>query len=119
MDGAEERSDGACAGDRAATSRIDIVATLTTSFYPPFIAARLAARSHQRRRVGLNIATAHNSRSAQNFGLDQHYEHDLRYEMADEWMDVAYKLWASWENGAVVADRATGVFAVRSISAAC
>ena len=96
-----------------ATSRIGIVATLTTSFYPPFIAARLAATLDHitNGRVGLNIVTAHNDRAAQNFGLDKHYEHDLRYEMADEWMDVVNRLWTSWEDGAVVADRASGIFA--------
>jgi FMN-dependent oxidoreductase (nitrilotriacetate monooxygenase family) len=96
-----------------ATSRIGIVATMTTSFYPPFIAARLSATLDHLTggRVGLNIVTAHNDRSAQNFGLDKHYEHDLRYEMADEWMDVVYKLWDSWEKDAVRADQATGVFA--------
>lgn len=96
-----------------ATRRIGIVATLTTSFYPPFIAARLAATLDHLSagRVGLNIVTAHNDRSAQNFGLDKHYEHDLRYEMADEWMDVVYKLWDSWDDGAVRADAASGIFA--------
>jgi FMN-dependent oxidoreductase (nitrilotriacetate monooxygenase family) len=96
-----------------ATSRIGIVATLATSFYPPFIAARLAATLDHLTggRFGLNIVTAHNDRSAQNFGLDKHYEHDLRYEMADEWMDVVDRLWRSWAPGAVVADEATGVFA--------
>ena len=96
-----------------ATRNIGIVATLTTSFYPPFIAARLAATLDHltEGRVGLNIVTAHNDRSAQNFGLDKHYEHDLRYEMADEWMDVVNKLWASWGDGAVRADQASGVYA--------
>jgi FMN-dependent oxidoreductase (nitrilotriacetate monooxygenase family) len=96
-----------------ATSRLGIVVTLPTSFYPPFIAARLAATLDHLTdgRVGLNIVTAHNDRSAQNFGLDAHYEHDLRYEMADEWMDVVYQLWNSWEEGAVLADLNSGRFA--------
>lgn len=96
-----------------ATKNIGIVATLTTSFYPPFIAARLSATLDHltEGRVGLNIVTAHNDRSAQNFGLDKHYDHDLRYEMADEWMDVVNKLWASWGDGAVRADQASGVYA--------
>jgi alkanesulfonate monooxygenase SsuD/methylene tetrahydromethanopterin reductase-like flavin-dependent oxidoreductase (luciferase family) len=42
---------------------------------------------------------------------DCHYEHDLRYEMADEWMEVANRLWASWEPGVVVADANSGMFA--------
>lgn len=96
-----------------ATKRLGIVVTLPTSFYPPFIAARLAATLDHitHGRVGLNIVTAHNDRSAQNFGLDAHYEHDLRYEMADEWMDVVYRLWNSWEDGAVLADISSGRFA--------
>ena len=96
-----------------ATSRIGIVVTMATSFYPPFIAARLSATLDHLTggRVGLNIVTAHNDRSAQNFGLDRHYEHDLRYEMADEWMDVVNKLWHSWQEDAVRADQLTGMFA--------
>jgi FMN-dependent oxidoreductase (nitrilotriacetate monooxygenase family) len=95
------------------TKRLGIVPTVTTSFYPPFLAARLGATLDHltHGRVGLNIVTAHNDRAAQNFGLDRHYEHDLRYEMADEWMQVANGLWTSWEPGAVVANPETGVFA--------
>jgi FMN-dependent oxidoreductase (nitrilotriacetate monooxygenase family) len=95
------------------TKRLGIVATVTTSFYPPFLAARLGATLDHltHGRVGLNIVTAHNDRAAQNFGLDRHYEHDLRYEMADEWMEVVNRLWTSWEPGAIVADPESGVFA--------
>jgi FMN-dependent oxidoreductase (nitrilotriacetate monooxygenase family) len=95
------------------TKSVGIVATITTSFYPPYIAARLGATLDHltHGRVGLNIVTAHNDRAAQNFGLDRHYEHDLRYEMADEWMQVVNGLWNSWEPGAIVADPVTGVFA--------
>ncbi|RAI04270.1 FMNH2-dependent monooxygenase [Acuticoccus sediminis] len=96
-----------------ATTRIGIVATMTTSFTPPFTAARLGATLDHLTdgRFGFNIVTAHNERSAQNFGLDEHYEHDLRYEMADEWMDVVDALWSSWEDGAIVADADGGTFA--------
>ena len=96
-----------------ATRHLGIVATLTTSFYPPFIGARLAATLDHltEGRVGLNIVTAHNDRAAQNFGLDRHHEHDLRYEMADEWMAVADKLWASWAEGAIVDNPSAGMFA--------
>src|SRR5580692_10671617 len=95
------------------TSRVGIVATITSSFYPPYIAARLGATLDQltEGRVGLNVVTAHNDLSAQNFGLEKHYEHDLRYEMADEWMEVVNRLWESWEPDAIVANPETGVFA--------
>jgi FMN-dependent oxidoreductase (nitrilotriacetate monooxygenase family) len=95
------------------TERLGIIPTVTTSFYPPFLAARLGATLDHLTdgRVGLNIVTAHNDRAAQNFGLDRHYEHDKRYEMAAEWMQIVNGLWASWEPGAVVANPETGVFA--------
>jgi FMN-dependent oxidoreductase (nitrilotriacetate monooxygenase family) len=95
------------------TKHLGIVATLTTSFYPPYLAARLAATLDHltRGRAGLNLVTAHNDRTAQNFGLERHHEHDLRYAMADEWMAVVNRLWASWEPDAIVADSQSGLFA--------
>ncbi len=36
-------------------------------------------------------------------------EHDLRYEVANEFVDVVKGLWDCWEDGAIVADKATGV----------
>ena len=97
----------------AATKHIGVIATITTSFYPPFLGARLGATLDHltEGRVGLNIVTASGHRAAQNYGLDQHIEHDTRYEMADEWMQVADLLWRSWEPGALVADRAGRMFA--------
>ena len=95
------------------TKHLGIVPTINTSFYPPYLASRLGATLDHltQGRVGLNVVTGHNDRSAQNFGLDRHYEHDLRYEMADESMEVVDRLWASWEPDAIVADNDTGVFA--------
>ncbi len=95
------------------TKHVGVVATITTSFYPPYIAARLGATLDHltHGRIGLNIVTAHNDLAAQNFGLERHYEHDLRYVMADEWMEVVNRLWTSWEPDAIVADPETGVFA--------
>lgn len=95
------------------TKRLGIIPTVTTSFYPPFLAARLGATLDHltQGRVGLNIVTAHNDRAAQNFGLERHYEHDQRYKMADEWMQIVNGLWSSWEPGAVLADTETGVYA--------
>jgi FMN-dependent oxidoreductase (nitrilotriacetate monooxygenase family) len=95
-----------------ATSRLGIVATVTTGFYPPFLAARLGATLDHltHGRVGLNLVTAHNDRASQNYGLEKQYPHDMRYQIADEWMEVANRLWASWEPGAIVADPETGTF---------
>lgn len=95
------------------TKGLGIIVTMTTAFYPPYLGARLAATLDHltRGRAGINLVTAHNDRAAQNFGLDQHHEHDKRYEMASEWIEVVDKLWASWQPGAVRADREAGVFA--------
>ncbi|MCW2603157.1 MAG: hypothetical protein JWN61_1292 [Pseudonocardiales bacterium] len=96
-----------------ATSNIGLICTITTSFYPPFLAARaLVTLDHLTNgRVGANLVTAHNQRTAQNYGLDEHYEHDLRYDMADEWVQVVQALWDSWDSDALVLDESTGVFA--------
>lgn len=96
-----------------ATSRIGLIPTISTSFYPPFMAARmLTTLDHiTDGRVGGNLVTSSSHRAAQNFGYEQHFEHDLRYQMADEWLDLVGRLWESWEPGAVVLDRETGVFA--------
>jgi FMN-dependent oxidoreductase (nitrilotriacetate monooxygenase family) len=92
---------------------LGIVATMTTGFYPPYLAARLGATLDHltKGRVGLNLVTAHNDRTAQNFGLERHHEHDQRYKIADEWIQVVDKLWQSWEPDAVVADPETGMYA--------
>jgi FMN-dependent oxidoreductase (nitrilotriacetate monooxygenase family) len=97
----------------AGTSRIGVIATITTSFYPPFLAARLGTTLDHvtEGRVGLNLVTASGHRAAHNYGLPQHIEHDLRYRMADEWMQVVSQLWESWEPDAVVADTETGIYA--------
>ena len=49
--------------------------------------------------------------AAQNYGLDKQIDHDLRYDRADEWVDVVRKLWRSWDRDAVLEDTANGVFA--------
>ena len=87
-----------------ATRHLGIVPTISTSFYPPFLLARLIATLDlmSNGRVGCNFVTSTADRAAQNFGLDAHLEHDLRYEMADEFVELATKLWSSWEADAVV-----------------
>ncbi|MBO3095241.1 NtaA/DmoA family FMN-dependent monooxygenase [Cellulomonas dongxiuzhuiae] len=96
-----------------ATSRIGIVATAATTFYPPFLAARLYQTLDHLTdgRIGINLVTASPHAAAQNYGLEKHVEHDLRYEMADEWMQAVDALWGSWETGALQMDESTGVFA--------
>jgi len=96
-----------------ATKHIGIVTTMSTSFYPPFLLARSqAVLSHlSNGRVGWNIVTSSEHRAAQNFGLDELWEHDDRYDRADEFVEVVEALWSSWDQDAVVMDRETGTYA--------
>jgi FMN-dependent oxidoreductase (nitrilotriacetate monooxygenase family) len=96
-----------------ATSRIGIVPTFATFAYPPYLLARLVASLDQvsAGRIGWNMVTGSSDVAARNFGLDGLPEHDLRYDMADEYMAVVDGLWGSWEPGAIVSDDETGVFA--------
>ena len=95
----------------AATSRLGIVPTLSTFAYHPYLTARIVGTLDQVSggRAGWNMVTGSSDYSGQNFGLDALPEHDTRYEMAAEYIDVVTKLWDSWEPGAIVADRNSGV----------
>jgi FMN-dependent oxidoreductase (nitrilotriacetate monooxygenase family) len=96
-----------------ATSKLGVVPTMSTSFYPPFLLARLCATIDHiaAGRFGWNIVTSGEDRAAQNFGMDKLYEHDQRYAMATEYVDLVCQLWDSWGADAVVRDRETGVYA--------
>lgn len=96
-----------------ATSRLGVVPTMSTSFYPPFLLARLCSTIDHLSggRLGWNIVTSGEDRAAQNFGMDRLYEHDERYEMANEYVELVCQLWDSWEPDAVVRDRERGVYA--------
>jgi FMN-dependent oxidoreductase (nitrilotriacetate monooxygenase family) len=94
-----------------ATSRIGIVPTFGTFAYPPYLLARLIATLDQvsSGRIGWNAVTGSSDFAAMNFGMSGMPEHDLRYDMADEYMEVCRRLWGSWEPGAVIADPRSGV----------
>ncbi|HET7881095.1 MAG TPA: NtaA/DmoA family FMN-dependent monooxygenase [Acetobacteraceae bacterium] len=93
-----------------ATSRIGIVPTFGTYAYPPYLLARLIATLDQvsAGRIGWNAVTGSSDFAAMNFGMPGMPEHDLRYDMADEYMEACRRLWASWEPGAIIADRQSG-----------
>ena len=73
----------------AGTKHIGIINTMSTIQYAPYTAARLMTTLDHLTdgRVGLNLVTSSPHAAAQNFGHDKHLAHDLRYKMADEWMD--------------------------------
>jgi FMN-dependent oxidoreductase (nitrilotriacetate monooxygenase family) len=93
------------------TSRIGIVPTFGTYAYHPYLLARLIATLDQvsAGRIGWNVVTGSSDFAAMNFGMDGMPDHDLRYDMADEYMQVCRGLWGSWEPDAIIADRKSGV----------
>ncbi len=96
-----------------ATQRLGVCTTLPTYGLHPYPLARMIGTLDQisNGRGGWNMVTGNSLRAAQNFGLEALPEHDLRYEMADEYMEAVYALWDSWEPDAIIADTETGVFA--------
>ncbi|MDH2328687.1 LLM class flavin-dependent oxidoreductase [Cereibacter sp. SYSU M97828] len=96
-----------------ATSRIGLGITYSTTYYEPFHVARLFGTLDlmTRGRAAWNVVTSLNNSEAANFGRTEHLAHDLRYERADEFLQVVQGLWNSWEDDALVVDKETGVFA--------
>ena len=95
------------------TSKLGIVATMSTLGYPPFLLARLSSTLDHicGGRFGWNIVTSGEDLAAENFGLDKLPPRELRYEMAEEYCELVCRLFDSWEDGAVVMDRARGIYA--------
>src|SRR6185369_3519275 len=97
----------------AATSRLGIVATMSTLAWPPFMLARVSTTIDHIAggRFGWNIVTSGEDMAAQNFGMDKLPPRAQRYDMADEYVDLVCKLFDSWDADAVVMDRKTGTYA--------
>lgn len=92
------------------TSRIGLVATATTSYEEPFIIARkFASLDHlSGGRAGWNLVTTQYVEDSKNFGRDEHFGREERYERARESLDVVRSLWDSWATDAFLQDKATG-----------
>jgi FMN-dependent oxidoreductase (nitrilotriacetate monooxygenase family) len=96
-----------------ATSRLGIGITAAVSYEHPYtFARRMSTLDHlSGGRIGWNIVTGYLDSAARNLGQEQQLGHDARYDLADEYLDVVYKLWEkSWEDGAVLRDRVRGVY---------
>ena len=96
-----------------ATTRLGLGATYSTTYYEPFHVARVFATMDLmlKGRVAWNIVTSLNSAEAANFGRDGHMGHDARYDRADEFMEVVLGHWNTWEEDALILDKASGRFA--------
>jgi len=95
-----------------ATEHIGLIATASTSYNSPYNLARKFATLDiiSGGRAGWNIVTTAGAEAARNFGIDGEPAHATRYERAAEFLDVAQKLWDSWEDDLIVADKEAGVW---------
>ncbi|WP_405668518.1 LLM class flavin-dependent oxidoreductase [Streptomyces sp. NBC_01527] len=97
-----------------ATEHIGLIATASTSYNEPYnLARRFASLDHiSGGRAGWNIVTTAGADAARNFGLDDTPLHRDRYRRAAEFVEVSTKLWDSWADDAVIADKERGVHAL-------
>jgi FMN-dependent oxidoreductase (nitrilotriacetate monooxygenase family) len=97
-----------------ATEHLGFGVTCTLSYEHPYpFARRMSTLDHLTNgRIGWNIVTGYLNSAAKGMGMTAQPKHDARYEIAEEYMEIVYKLWeGSWEDGAVVRDRSRGIFA--------
>lgn len=98
----------------AVTKNLSFGVTSSTAYDAPYkLARKFSTLDHLTKgRIGWNVVTSYSSAAARNIaGQDQIESHGDRYARAEEFIDVATKLWeGSWEDDAVVANRATGVY---------
>jgi FMN-dependent oxidoreductase (nitrilotriacetate monooxygenase family) len=97
------------------TSKIGLAGTVSTSYSDPFTVARQFASLDliSRGRAGWNVVTTPLEGSALNYSRS-HPDHALRYEMADEYLEITQGLWDSWDEDAIIRDRDTGQFFERN-----
>jgi alkanesulfonate monooxygenase len=98
----------------AVTQNLGFAATAALSFEPPYtFARRMSTLDHLTGgRIGWNVVTGYLDSAARGAGREKQTSHDARYEIAHDYMDVVYKLWeGSWDDDAVVRNRATGAYA--------
>jgi FMN-dependent oxidoreductase (nitrilotriacetate monooxygenase family) len=97
----------------AATRRLGFACTFSTTYFPPYHTAKLfSTLDHLTEgRVGWNVVTSYLRDALANFGIQDELTHDQRYDRADEYMDVVYKLWEhSWEEDAIVRDQVRDIY---------
>ncbi|NPD16759.1 LLM class flavin-dependent oxidoreductase [Xinfangfangia sp. D13-10-4-6] len=97
-----------------ATRHLGFGITMSTTYEPPFaLARRFSTLDHLTEgRIGWNIVTSAQDSAARNFGRTAQAGHAERYAMAEEYLEVCYRLWEdSWQEGAVLADRQRGIYA--------
>jgi alkanesulfonate monooxygenase len=97
----------------AVTKHLGFGVTSNLSFEPPYpFARRMSTLDHLTEgRIGWNVVTGYLDSAARGAGKDRQTAHDDRYDIADEYMELVYKLWeGSWEDDAALRDRERGIF---------
>ncbi len=97
----------------ASTRHVGLIATASTTYNHPYTLARaFASLDHiSEGRAGWNIVTSAGQDEARNFGLTGRPDHEARYARATEFVQLAKALWDSFDDEAVVADKASGIYA--------
>ncbi len=98
----------------AVTRHLGFGVTVNTSNEAPYtFARRMSTLDHLTNgRIGWNIVTGYLDSAARALGDQGMIDHDTRYDRADDYLDVLYKLWeGSWEEGAILADRSRRIYA--------
>lgn len=98
----------------AVTKHLGFGVTTSISFEHPYpFARRMSTLDHLTQgRAGWNIVTSYLESGSKNLGLKTQVNHDNRYDIADEYLEVLYKLWeGSWQADAVIADKQSGIYA--------
>ncbi|MBD2848465.1 LLM class flavin-dependent oxidoreductase [Paenibacillus sp. IB182496] len=95
------------------TSRIGLIGTASTTYSHPYhVARQFASLDHiSEGRAAWNIVTSTNDATGYNFTGERLPEHGERYRRAEEFVEVVRRLWDSWEDEAVLADRERGIYA--------
>lgn len=95
------------------TERLGLGATISTTYFNPYHIARVTATLDilSKGRIAWNVVTSASSKEAMNLGLNEIPARERRYDRADEVLEACCKLWESWDEDALVLDKAKGVFA--------
>ncbi len=91
-----------------ATQQLGFACTYSTSYFPPYQAAKVfSTLDHLTNgRIAWNVVTSYLPDANENFEIGDQMDHDERYERAEEYLEVVYKLWEhSWEEDAAIRDR--------------
>ena len=102
----------------AVTKSIGIGVTVSTTYEQPYhLARRLSTLDHLTNgRVAWNVVTGYLQSAARNLGRHDQPDHDERYAICEEYMEVVYKLWqSSWRSDALKMNRKTGVYTDSSL----